>query len=141
MYCGALGRWLSVDPLAEEYYQFSTYHFSGNNPAVFVDSNGMNYIYSGNGQYQRLDGSEAPWAEVLSWMQDPANGDTYRINGNEEYVANDFGMLQGELLSSVRFMDFLGAISGMTATLGDFAGISNATFRLTDSRGMFDFKL
>ncbi len=38
-----LGRWHSVDPLAESYVSQSPYHFSGNNPIKFVDLNGMNY--------------------------------------------------------------------------------------------------
>ncbi|GAP68178.1 protein containing RHS repeat-associated core domain [Bacteroidales bacterium 6E] len=38
-----LGRWHSVDPLAESYYSQSPYHFSGNNPIKFIDLNGMNY--------------------------------------------------------------------------------------------------
>jgi len=38
-----LGRFHSVDPMAESYYSFSPYHFSGNNPMTFIDSNGMNY--------------------------------------------------------------------------------------------------
>lgn len=38
-----LGRWHSVDPMAESYYSQSPYHFSGNNPIKFVDLNGMNY--------------------------------------------------------------------------------------------------
>ena len=43
-YCDVqLGRWHVVDPMAEKYYSFSPYHFSGNNPMRFLDLNGMNY--------------------------------------------------------------------------------------------------
>ncbi len=38
-----LGRWQSVDPMAEKYNSYSPYHFSGNNPLKFLDLNGMNY--------------------------------------------------------------------------------------------------
>ena len=38
-----IGRWQVIDPMAERYHSFSTYHFSGNNPVRFVDSNGMDY--------------------------------------------------------------------------------------------------
>ncbi|MDR6465962.1 RHS repeat-associated core domain-containing protein, partial [Chryseobacterium sediminis] len=43
MYMPDLGRWGVVDPLAEMYQPMSTYHMSGNNPILFVDSNGMNF--------------------------------------------------------------------------------------------------
>ncbi len=42
-YDAQIGRWHSVDPLAEEYYSQSPFHFSGNNPIYYVDDNGMNY--------------------------------------------------------------------------------------------------
>jgi len=42
-YDPTLGRWHVVDPLAEEYYSQSPFHFSGNNPIYYVDDNGMNY--------------------------------------------------------------------------------------------------
>ena len=43
MYDPVVGRWWSLDPLAEVYYRHSPYHFSGNNPIRFLDLNGMNY--------------------------------------------------------------------------------------------------
>ena len=61
-YDPALGRWHSVDPLAEKYDSYSPYHFSGNNPILFVDGNGMDwYSYTdddGNKHYKYQDGSD-----------------------------------------------------------------------------------
>ena len=39
-----LGRWMNVDPLAEKFYDMSPYHMAGNNPVVFMDYNGEDYI-------------------------------------------------------------------------------------------------
>jgi RHS repeat-associated protein len=56
-YDPALGRWHSVDPLAESYYSQSVYHFSGNNPILYRDDNGMNYnpIYGVDGSFLGTD--------------------------------------------------------------------------------------
>ena len=40
-YESAIGRFSSVDPLAEEYYSVSPYVYCLNNPLLFVDENGM----------------------------------------------------------------------------------------------------
>ena len=36
-----LGRWLSVDPLADMYPGWSPYNYTLNNPLIFIDPNGM----------------------------------------------------------------------------------------------------
>ena len=40
-YDPAIGRWTSVDPLAEAYYSHSSFHYGLNNPIKYVDPNGM----------------------------------------------------------------------------------------------------
>jgi RHS repeat-associated protein len=40
-YDGAVGRWGQVDPMAERYHNFSPYHYTGNNPVIYIDVDGM----------------------------------------------------------------------------------------------------
>lgn len=43
-YDPALGRWMNLDPLAEKYYSWGTYHSVFNNPIRFVDPDGKQII-------------------------------------------------------------------------------------------------
>ncbi len=40
-YDSALGRWMNIDPLAEDYYAWSPYNYSYNSPLKFTDPTGM----------------------------------------------------------------------------------------------------
>lgn len=43
-YDASLGRWMNIDPLAENFYDHSPFHMAGNNPIVFMDYNGKDYV-------------------------------------------------------------------------------------------------
>lgn len=44
MYDARIGKWLSIDPLANKYPYLSPYNFAGNNPIYFVDEDGRDII-------------------------------------------------------------------------------------------------
>ncbi|MCW3787892.1 DUF6443 domain-containing protein [Plebeiibacterium sediminum] len=69
-YDPSLARWSAVDPLSESYYNDSPYHFSGNNPIKFVDSNGMNY------DEWNLDVETGK----LTWQSDMGGDETQYVN-------------------------------------------------------------
>lgn len=58
MFDSRFGRWLMVDPLADNYYPISPYAYCANNPVRLFDPNGMfydDYISSFNGKFLGSD--------------------------------------------------------------------------------------
>ena len=66
----AIGRFTSLDPLAEKYYSISQYVYCGNNPIKFVDPTGMSYTYNWEtDQYEDESGSKVDWGTVHNNIQ------------------------------------------------------------------------
>ena len=57
-YDPALGRWMNIDPLADNIHNFdySPYNYVKNNPIVFLDPNGEDWFY-----YKKAGEKEASW--------------------------------------------------------------------------------
>lgn len=57
MYDASLGKWMTVDPMAEKNYALTPYHYCGNNPVTRVDADGMldDWYASGSGALLWLD--------------------------------------------------------------------------------------
>ena len=88
----ALGRWSTIDPMAEEYYNLSPYNYCGNNPINAIDMNGLKpdsisaalmsllaYGYNGDA-YQEL--TEHNWFFVSH--HESASGFKYNVYKKEK---------------------------------------------------------
>ena len=53
-YDGAIGKWLGIDPLVDQYPSLSPYNYAANNPLFFVDPNGKEIWIHYQGEEQRL---------------------------------------------------------------------------------------
>ncbi|MBQ0043484.1 MAG: RHS repeat-associated core domain-containing protein, partial [Bacteroidales bacterium] len=71
-YDSFLGRWTTVDPLAEKYPGISPYSYCAGNPINFVDPDGKNWYYyvtdNGETKYEYYEGQlSSQDLEVLGW--------------------------------------------------------------------------
>jgi RHS repeat-associated protein len=53
-YDPAIGRWMNIDPLAEKYFEYSTYNYVVNNPLLFIDPDGKKIILPEDRKERRM---------------------------------------------------------------------------------------
>mgnify|MGYP001472036758 CR=1 FL=1 len=121
-YNPALGKWLGVDPLADQYPSLSPYNYAANNPLFFVDPNGKEiWIH-----YQDEEGEEQRLRYEV--------GGEYK--GDNEFVQNTVSLLNeigsieigaevlGELVSSENKFNFLNQSPSTPSEKGHLGGFS-----------------
>lgn len=80
MYDPMLGRWMTIDPLADEYVNFSPYSYCLNNPVLFIDPDGMRVIAK-NEESQKLI------MDMLNELLGPGHGFSFSKSGELKYKA------------------------------------------------------
>ena len=84
----ALGRFSTVDPLAEKYYSISPYAYCMNNPILLIDPNGMEWFY-----YSKDGKSDPTWNwrdehEYHTGVKDSKGNEVF-LQGQEAVVTFD----------------------------------------------------
>ena len=76
-YESAIGRFTTVDPLAEEYYSWSPYSYVGDNPLKRIDPTGMYWVTTNDQKYAD---------ELSRKMNERANS----LRGDAQKIADDY---------------------------------------------------
>jgi RHS repeat-associated protein len=117
-YDAALGRWMNIDPLAEEYPSYSPYVYVYNNPLKFIDPTGMEGVDEWEiDKYGKITNVKETDTDSFYMIDD--NGD--RIDGN--CIEFDSEIVQKEI-----------TLSGNDGTMVDYLqikGDENATSLFT----------
>ncbi len=99
-YDQSLGRFLSIDPLAENYYSVSPYAFCSNNPVNFVDPDGSRVLPRTNSELEMIR------------MTLPESDREYVVLGANGYI--DHNVLSGHESNSGNYNSLLSLSEGNT---------------------------
>ena len=88
-YDAALGRWTTMDPLAEKYYDISPYAYCGNNPINYFDPDGRDWYKDKDGTYQYSPNvhaqSDLQKGQQYLWRSHQFKTINYRSDGSIMY--------------------------------------------------------
>ena len=118
----ALGRWSTIDPMAEKYYNLSPYNYCGNNPIKFVDPDGT-YVVDSIMQNNSTYGTVMVMSIDFRNKRSDYNGALYR-----DYIAAQHAGLPIILVDGVNdFADALSELQERNINVNTFSINSHGT--------------
>jgi hypothetical protein len=103
-----ISRWLSPDPLAENHYELNPYNFVANNPILFVDPDGRDFILNGKEkhvnefltQLGKITGNTYAWDNKSGLVS--RTNETLNTESNENVSGELSSLVEGVITTSIQ---------------------------------------
>jgi RHS repeat-associated protein len=93
-YDARVGRWMSVDPLAEKYVSWSGYHYAANNPLLITDGNGKEWNVGGDMKTVQSDIKDLVGESNMQFVNISAGGTVTLAEGFKAQPGTGAGLVQ-----------------------------------------------
>ena len=134
-YDPALGRWMSVDPLAEEFFSWNPYHYVHNNPLRFIDPTGMSAddIIDIDKKTGAITITEAAGEDIVRLINNDKVEDSYSYGSNGSFSSDNIIDRNGSDITLTSVQIIPGSIDKAQAFY-EFAAQSDVEFGKLDVR-------
>ncbi len=129
-YDSRIGRWLSVDPMGDEFLGWSPYTYCASDPLNVFDPNGKGYYYKRDGTYLGTDGRDDDYVYAVS---DPYN--IYHPSTSGLFV-----LMSDITKLAVGHSDFVALAGTLYAEDAGTWECAAATYDVLENRGQMDNK-
>lgn len=108
MYMAVIGRWNAVDPLAENHYNLTTYHYVMNNPLLYIDPFGLDTIgFNDKGKFENYNFDN----DIVALPEINITASATEGNGSNNSIGTSAqaGLMMGEITRQGKAYQFFGS--------------------------------